>query len=96
MEDIGGELEEEYEYPEMTFIVAKVVKIPPKTGKNSGSTVTGECAYIDGISSDLYNCVNLKIDKMTSGKYLCFYTAKFGKDQLCRKLNTVFYAPYEV
>ena len=42
-------------------------------------TTTGECAFIDGVTSDLYNAVHLKIDKMTAGKYLVFYTAKFSK-----------------
>ena len=33
---------------------------------------------------------------MTAGKYLCFYTAKFRKNQLCRKLNVIFYGKNEV
>lgn len=80
MDEVNLGLDDEYEYPEMTLIVAKVVKIPPKTGKNSSEKITGEVAYIDGISSDLYNSVNLRIDKMTAGKYLVFYTANFKKD----------------
>ena len=70
-----------------------MLKIPPKTGKNSSAAISGECAYIDGVTSDLYNSVHLKIDKMTAGKYIVFYHAKFKKDQLCRKMNVVFYSP---
>ena len=96
MEDVRLDPNVDYEYPEMTFIVAKVVKIPPKTDKNTSERITGECAYIDGVTSDLYNSVNLRVDRMTAGKYLCFYTARYPQDNLCRKLNTIFYAPYEV
>ena len=81
----------------MQLIVTKVIKIPPKTGENQGNKiVSGECAFIDGITDDTYNSVKLKIDKMTAGKYLVFYTAKFQKQQLCRRLNIIFYAPYEI
>jgi hypothetical protein len=80
----------------MQFIVTKVVKIPPKTGQNSSDRITGECAYIDGVTSDLYNCVSLRINKMTAGKYICFYKANFRKNELCRRLNTIFYSPYEL
>lgn len=80
MEDVKLVPSIEYEYPEMTFIVAKVIKVPPKTGKNTSEHITGECAYIDGVTSDLYNCVNLRIDRMTAGKYLCFYTANFPRE----------------
>ena len=33
---------------------------------------------------------------MTAGKYIIFYKANFRKDQLCRKLNIVFYSPQDV
>ena len=56
----------------------------------------GECAYVDGITDDLYNSCKLKIDKMLAGKYIIFYTANFRTDQLCRKMNLIFYSPYEV
>ena len=92
----GGQGVNDYEYPEMTFILTKVVKIPPKTGKNSSDRVTGECAYIDGVTSDLYNCVHLKVNKMTAGKYIAFYKADFKNNELCRRLNTVFYSGYEL
>ena len=92
----GGAGEEDYEYAEMQLICTKVVKIPPKTGENGSDEITGECAFIDGVTSDLYNSANLKIDKMTAGKYLIFYTAKFKKEQLCRKVNIIFYSPHEV
>mmetsp|Transcript_24542 Transcript_24542/g.38062 ORF Transcript_24542/g.38062 Transcript_24542/m.38062 type:complete len:137 (-) Transcript_24542:11-421(-) len=91
-----GELDDDYEYPEQTLIVTKVIKVPPQTGKNESELVTGECAYIDGTISDLYNTVNVKINKLTAGKYIVFYSAKFKKEQLCRKLNTIFYGPEKV
>jgi hypothetical protein len=53
--------------------------MPPKTGENNSDSITSECAYVDGITSDLYNYCHLKIDKMTAGKYIIFYTAKFSK-----------------
>ena len=87
---------EDYEYAEMHLILTKVVKIPPKTGENKSTGITGECAYIDGVVSDVYNSVHLRIDKMTAGSYIVFYTAKFKKEQLCRKLNTIFYCPHEI
>ena len=93
-ETFGGS--DDYKYAEMQLIVTKVVKVPPKTGENNSDEVTGECAFIDGVTDDLYNCTSLKIDKMTAGKYLVFYTANFSKTQLCRRLNTIFYAPIEV
>lgn len=81
----------------MQLIVTKVIKVPPKTGENQDNKiVTGECAFIDGITDDTYNSVKLKIDKMTAGKYIVFYTADFRKEQLCRRLNVILYAPYEV
>ncbi len=65
----------------MQLIVTKVIKVPPKTGENQeNKIVTGECAFIDGITDDLYNSVKLKIDKMTAGKYIVFYTADFRKE----------------
>ena len=73
-------LDEDYAYAEMQFIVTKMVKIPPKTGRNNSEVITGECAYVDGVVSDLYNNVSLKVDNMTAGKYLCFYTANFKPD----------------
>ena len=76
----SGEMDEEYEYAEMTLIVTKVIKIPPETGKNSTELVTGECAYIDGVVSDLYNTCHVKINKMTAGKYIAFYKANFKKE----------------
>lgn len=42
--------------------------------------MSGECAYIDGVTDDTYNSIKLKIDKMTAGKYIVFYTADFKKD----------------
>lgn len=95
MEELKGG-DEEYEYAEMQLIVTKVIKVPPKTGQNQSDDVTGECAYIDGLCDDLYNTAAVKIDKMTAGKYLIFYTANFNHTQLCRRLNVVFYAPHEV
>jgi hypothetical protein len=80
----------------MQFILTKVIKIPPKTGQNSSDRITGECAYIDGVTSDLYNTVSLKVNKMTAGKYICFYKANFKKNELCRRLNTIFYSPHEL
>ena len=69
-----------YDYPEMQMILTKVIKMPPKTGENHSSDITGECAYIDGISSDLYNCMHLKINQMNAGKYIMFYTCAFKPD----------------
>ena len=78
MNDFGGE--EDYQYAEMQLIVTKVIKIPPKTGQQNAAEITGECAFIDGVTDDMYNACNLKIDKMSAGKYIIFYTAKFRKD----------------
>ena len=92
----GGQGENDYEYPEMMFILTKVIKIPPKTGQNTSDRVTGECAYIDGVQTDLYNTMSLKVDKMTAGKYLCFYKADWKQSQLCRRMNTIFYSPHKL
>lgn len=75
--------------------MTKCLRTPKKQG-DPETEATGECAFIDGVTGDLYNSVHLKIDKMTAGKYLCFYTAKFRKNQLCRKLNVIFYAKHAV
>ena len=80
LDDITDALSLAEEFAEMQLIITKVVKIPPKTGNNNTEEVTGECAFIDGLVSDLYNSANLKIDKMTSGQYILFYTAKFRKN----------------
>ena len=58
------------------MIVTKVLTRPPQKDDEQ-SRVTGECAFVDGITSDLYNTVTVKINKMTAGKYLIFYTADF-------------------
>lgn len=50
-----------------------------------------ECAYVDGVLDDTYNTCAVRIDQMTAGKYFIFYTAKFNKDQLYRKLNVIMY-----
>lgn len=96
--DIEAEAEEldEYEYPEMEIILCKLIKMPPKTGKNTSDKVLSECAYIDGKKSDLYNNLHLRVNKMTAGKYLVLYTANFTDNQLNRKLNTIVYTPYDV
>ena len=78
------------------MILTKVIKVPPKTGENTSDEITGECAYIDGISSDLYNCMHLKINQMNAGKYIMFYTCAFKPDQLTRRLNTIMYAPLKL
>ena len=95
MDDYSTHSLDDYQYAEMQFIVTKVLRVPVKSGEKE-TKATGECAFIDGVTSDLYNSVSLKIDKMTAGKYLCFYTAKFRKSQLCRKLNVIFYAKHQV
>jgi hypothetical protein len=51
--------------------------MPPRTGENSSNQITGECAYVDGITSDLYNCMHLKINQMNAGKYIVFYSCAF-------------------
>jgi hypothetical protein len=84
---------DDYEYAEMTLIVTKVIKMPPKTGKNRSSRTLGECAYVDGVIADLYNTCHVKLKKMTAGRYIFFYSANFRRDQLCRKLNIVLNAP---
>ena len=85
-----------YEYPEMQMILTKVIKMPPMTGANTSDDITGECAYIDGVTSDLYNCMHLKINQLNAGKYIMFYTCAFKPDQLTRRLNTIMYAPIEL
>ena len=78
MDHFDGEADmDEYEYPEMTLILCKLIKIPPKTGKNSSDKILSECAYIDGKTSDLYNSLHLRVNKMSAGKYLVLYTANF-------------------
>ena len=69
---------DEYEYPEMELIVCKLIKIPPKTGKNRSDNVMTECAYIDGKKGDLYNSMHLRINKMSAGKYLVLYKCNFS------------------
>lgn len=83
------------QYAEMQCIVTKVVKVPPK-GMARKDAVTGECAYIEGSTGDLYSDLNVKIDKMTAGNYIVFYTANFKTDELCRRLNIIFHSPHTV
>ena len=89
----GGVGDDYYKYPEMQLIVTKVLTRPPSKDDDK-SRVTGECAYVDGVTSDLYNNVHIRINKMTAGKYLIFYTAKFRKENLCRRLNSIVYTPF--
>lgn len=97
MEDYSVHAEDDYKYAEMQFIVTKKLQKPALADdEDQTPTTTGECAFIDGVTSDLYNSCTIKIDKMTAGKYLCFYTAKFGKKQLSRKINVIFYGKNEV
>ena len=86
---------EDYEYAEMQMILTKVVKVPPK-GVKKDTGVTGECAFVEGGTGDLYNDLIVKIDKMTAGNYILFFTANFKPDQLCRRLNVIFHSPHEV
>lgn len=72
------QISEDYKYAEMQLICTKVIKIPPKRENNTEEIVTGECAYVDGLYSDLYNTCHLRINKMTAGRYIIFYTAKFS------------------
>ena len=95
MDEFNIDTSDSYQYAEMQFIVTKSLRVPVKSGELE-TEATGECAYIDGVIGDLYNSVHLKIDKMTAGKYLCFYTAKFRKNQLCRKMNVIFYSKYQI
>jgi hypothetical protein len=95
MNDRFGELysgQDNYEYAEMQLIATKVIKIPADSELNRTGKPIGECAFIDGVQSDIYNTVHLKIKKMTAGRYVFFYTAKFRRDQLCRKLNVVLHS----
>ena len=80
MTDGGFDADDDYEYAEMQLIITKSVSIPPKTGKNHTNKIHHECAFIDGITTDLYNSAHLKIDKMIAGRYIVFYTANFRKD----------------
>ena len=84
----------DYEFAELTLIITKVIKVPPKRGKPG--EVHSECAYIDGITSDLYNNVTQKIDTLTAGNYIVFYTGDFKHNALCRRLNTIFMSPHDV
>ena len=77
----------------MTFIVTKVLRVPQNKKSNDEEKITGECAYIDGVITDVYNTCHIKINKMTAGRYVVFYKAKFNSSQLCRRLNTIFYSP---
>lgn len=94
MDDFAVTASDDYQYGEMQFILTKILRVPVKADEQETKT-TGECAFIDGVTSDLYPSVHLKVDKMTAGKYLCFYTCKFKKNELCRKLNVIFYAKHE-
>ena len=85
-----------YEYAEMILIVTKVIPLDPGSAKNKSVFPRGECAYVDGVVQDLYNTCHVKIEKMTAGRYIFFYTAKFRKDQLCRKLNVIFNTSHDI
>jgi hypothetical protein len=89
-----GDGDENHEYAELVLIVTKVIKVPPKRGKVG--QIESECAYIDGLMSNLYNTATVKIDMLTAGNYIVFYKADFSSNTLCRKLNTVFMSPHEV
>ena len=79
----------------MQIIVTKVLKIPTDTKYNHTDHPIAECAFVDGARTDVYNTCHVKIKKMTAGYYVFFYTAKFKKDQLCRKLNVVLHSPHD-
>ena len=90
-----GNTPEDYEYADMQLIVTKVLKQPARTGKNKSNFNKGECAFIDGTHCNLYNTIHTKINKMTAGSYIFFYTGNFREEQLCRKLNIVLHTPVE-
>ena len=54
MSDLGVG-DENYEYAEMQLICTKIIKVPPKTGKNTSNEIVVECAYIDGMIDNTYN-----------------------------------------
>ena len=88
----GGE--DDFEYAEITLIVAKVIKVPPKRGRIG--QIESECAYIDGVTSDLYNTATVKINTLTMGNYIVFYSGNFKNKTLCRRLNTIIMSPNEL
>jgi hypothetical protein len=66
-EGIEDDEADDYEYAEAQLIVTKVIKIPPQSGGNHTDHPIGECTYIDGATSSMYNSVFVKINKMTAG-----------------------------
>ena len=50
----GGGGSEDFEYAELSLILTKVIKVP---SKNKLGQTKNECAYVDGITGDLYNSI---------------------------------------
>ena len=86
---------DDFQYAEMQLIVTKVINIPIEDKNNTTGKPIAECAFVDGAHTDIYNTCHVKIKKMTAGYYVFFYTAKFRRDQLCRKLNVVLHSPHD-
>jgi len=83
-----------FEYAELSLIVSKVIKVPPKRGRVGN--IDSEVAYVDGITSDLYNTATVKIDTLTAGNYIVFYKGEFNSKTMCRRINTIMMSPHEI
>ena len=86
---------ENYDYAELTLILTKVIKVPVKHSKVGA--VKTECAYVDGVTGDLYNNINLKVETLTAGNYIVFYKGEFkGHQQWCHRLNNILMCPHQI
>ena len=86
---------ENYDYAELTLILTKVIKVPVKHSKVGA--VKTECAYVDGVTGDLYNNINLKVETLTAGNYIVFYRGEFkGHQQWCHRLNNILMCPHHI
>lgn len=81
-----------WEDPEITMIVVKKAKCPPRGGS---STCETEYAFLEGVAAKRPS-VGVRIDSMRGGEYLVIYKADWKPYHKCQKLNLRFSGPEDV
>jgi len=76
----------EHEYAQMTMIVVKRARIPPKT---EYGVATLEYAYLNGTVGKLAQ-LGVRVDHFRNGDYFILYKAEFEDQHRCQKLNILF------
>ena len=76
------------EYPELTLIVAKKSRVPPKHTNKSTAKVKAQLVYLNG-DIDRASNVGVRVDNIRPGDYYVVYKHNYPSDYPYHKLNLV-------